>query len=114
MRLYNIRKLKERRQDLRKNPTRAESILWNKLRREQLGYKFRRQHSIGGYVLDFCCLKRKLIVEIDGPIHEFQKKDDLVRDKFFTDLDFDILRFKNEEIEKDLDIVINKIQQKLL
>lgn len=114
MRIYNIRKLKERRQDLRKNQTLAESILWDKLRREQLGYKFRRQHSIGGYILDFCCLKKKLIIEVDGPIHKFQKKDDRVRDKFFTDLGFLVLRLKNEEIEKDLDIAINKIQQKLL
>jgi len=114
MRIYNIRKLKERRQDLRKNQTPAENILWEKLRREQLGYKFRRQHSIGGYILDFCCLKRKLIIEIDGPIHKFQKQEDAIRDKFFTDLGFIVLRFKNEEVENGPNEVISKIQKKLL
>ena len=113
MRLYNIKKLKERRQDLRKNQTSAENILWNRLRREQLGYKFRRQHSIGGYILDFCCLKKKLIVEVDGPIHKFQKENDLVRDKFFTSLDFTVLRFKNEEIETEVDKVVKRINEVL-
>ena len=64
--------------------------------------------------MDFYCTKKKLLIEVDGPIHKFQKVDDDVRDEYFTDLGISVLRFKNEEVEKGLDKVLNKIKEKLL
>ena len=114
MRVYNLHKFKERRQELRKNPTNAEKILWDKLRREELGYKFRRQHSIGGYILDFYCVTKRLAIELDGSIHNVRKQDDKVRDAYFAELGIKTLRFKNEEVEKRLNETLKIIQKKLL
>ena len=114
MRLYNLNKFKERRQELRNNPTNAEKILWEKLRREGLGYKFRRQHSIGGYILDFYCVEKRIAIELDGPIHNTRKQDDMVRDTYFAELGIKTLRFKNEEVENNLDETVRIIQNKLL
>jgi len=69
MRIYNIKKFFDRRKDLRNNSTPQEDILWSKLKHSQLGFKFRRQHSIGGYIVDFYCPSKKLVIEIDGPAH---------------------------------------------
>ncbi len=109
---YNIGKLKERRRELRRNSTFQEDLLWKQIRNCKLGVKFRRQHSIGGYILDFYCSKKKLIIEIDGEIHNTKKAQeyDAVRDKFFTDIDYKILRFRNNEIKKNINRVIEKIK----
>ena len=73
--------------------TDGERLLWQKLRSEQLGVKFRRQHPLGGYVADFACLAPKLIVEIDGSQHVDQQDYDARRDLFFKQHDFDVMRF---------------------
>lgn len=101
MAVHDIEKLKERRRELRKNQTKAEEILWWYLRDRKMGVKFKRQHSVGGYILDFCCSEKKLIIELDGEIHntEEAKQNDAVRDKYFKELGYTILRFKNEEVE---------------
>ena len=108
---HNNRTLSDRRKELRKNQTKAEEILWFELRNNKLGAKFKRQHSIGGYIADFYCQKCKLIVELDGEIHnqsEF-RKNDIVRDKFFKELGYKGLRFKNEEVENNTEKVLEKI-----
>jgi len=111
-RIYSLVKLKERRRRLRKRSTTQENLLWEKLRNRKIGSKFRRQHSIGGYILDFYCKEKRLLVEIDGGIHmkNEAKENDKVRDKYFRELNFKILRFKNDEIEKDIDRVVEKIK----
>lgn len=72
-------------------------------------------HSIGGYIADFYCQKHKLIIELDGKIHDLKERReyDEVRDNFFTSLDYKVLRFKNEEVEeKDkIEEVVKKIQE---
>ena len=73
--------------------TDGERLLWQKLRSEQLGVKFRRQHPLGGYVADFACLAPKLIVEIDGSQHADQQDYDARRDLFFKHHGFDVMRF---------------------
>ena len=85
---HNNRTLSDRRKELRQNQTKAEEILWFELRNNKLGAKFKRQHSIGGYIADFYCQKHKLIIELDGEIHESKenKEYDEVRDKFFKEL----------------------------
>jgi len=109
---HNNQDLLERRRDLRKNQTKAEEILWFELRNNKLGAKFKRQHSIGGYIIDFYCQKYKLIVELDGEVHNTKeaKEYDAVRDKFFNELGYKVVRFKNEEVEKDVEKVLDKIR----
>jgi very-short-patch-repair endonuclease len=75
--VYNILKLKDRRSDLRTNQTPQEVLLWSRIRREQLNFKFRRQHSIGGYIVDFYCPMKRLVIEIDGS-HHFEKEAEIV------------------------------------
>ncbi|OHA90416.1 MAG: hypothetical protein A3F53_01150 [Candidatus Zambryskibacteria bacterium RIFCSPHIGHO2_12_FULL_48_10] len=113
MKIHNQRKFIERRRNLRESSTPEEEMLWQKLRNNKLGCRFRRQHSMGGYILDFYCFKARLIVEIDGKSHEFQKEYDSNRDKFFKNLGYQTLRIKNYEITKNLNKVIGIIKQTL-
>lgn len=108
--IHNNEVLKERRKELRKNQTKTEEILWFELRHEKLGYKFKRQHSIGGYILDFYCPQKKLIIELDGEVHNTKeaKKYDEVRDKHFKELGYKTLRFKNEEVKNNVEYVLEK------
>lgn len=110
--VHNNKIFIERRKELRQNATRAEEKLWFYLRDNKLGVKFKRQHSIGGYILDFYCAKNKLIIELDGEIHEKQeaREYDAVRDKFFRELGYTTLRFPNREVEEDLENVLEKIE----
>lgn len=108
--VHNSRNLLDRRRELRKQATNEENLLWQALRDNKLGYKFRRQHSIGGYILDFYCSKKRLIIEVDGLVHEFQKDYGKVRDKYFEELDYRVLRFKNEELVNNLEGVIDTIK----
>jgi very-short-patch-repair endonuclease len=109
---HNIRELSERRRELRQNQTKAEEILWFELRNNKLGAKFKRQHSIGGYIVDFYCQKYKLIIELDGEIHNTKeaREYDEVRDKFFKELGYTVLRFKNSEVENDTEKVLGEIK----
>jgi very-short-patch-repair endonuclease len=108
--LYNNKDLRKVRKYLRNNATPQEVILWRYLRSKNLGYKFRRQTSIGGYVVDFCCPKKNIIIEIDGSQHLDSKEYDEERTRFFESLGFVVLRFWNNEINKDIESVIQKIK----
>ena len=100
----------------RSNPTKAEDILWQVVRGKKLdSFKFRRQHIIGTYIADFVCLSQKLIVEVDGLIHEIpeNKLSDAKRTEELTRLGFDVMRFTNDEVINKTDKVINNILSKL-
>ena len=114
--IHNNEVLKERRKELRKNQTKTEEILWFELRHEKLGFKFKRQHSIGGYILDFYCPQKKLIVELDGEVHNTKeaKEYDEVRDKYFKELGYTTIRFLNREVENDIEKVLDKIKNYLI
>lgn len=101
--------------EMRKGHTEAEAELWKLLRDSQTGSKFRRQHPIDRYIVDFICLQEKLIVEVDGGYHENeeQKKYDDERTRVLNEIGFEVIRFTNEEIMKDVFIVRNKIKEKL-
>ncbi|TVZ26654.1 leucyl-tRNA synthetase [Gillisia sp. Hel_I_86] len=102
--------LLHRAKEMRKNPTKEETILWQKLRAKQLDCKFRRQHPIDNYIVDFVCLSKKLIIEVDGEVHLQQKGKDEERDlKLVQKLGYKILRFTNQQVLKDIDEVTNKI-----
>ncbi len=96
----------------RKFPTEAESAMWELLKSKKLeGIKFRRQHIIGQYIADFVCLKKKLVIEIDGLIHQLTevKENDKIRTKWLKDEGYELIRFRNEEVFGDTDNVLKKI-----
>jgi very-short-patch-repair endonuclease len=102
---------------LRQNMTPAESLLWERLRNQGMGVKFHRQKpiSIPGYqkrafYADFYCASHKLIVEVDGAIHERQTEYDSFRSKILNNLGFSIIRFTNQEVLQSIEHVMKKIQ----
>jgi very-short-patch-repair endonuclease len=98
---------------LRTGMTDAERRLWSRLRLEQLGVKFRRQHPLGGYVLDFVCLDRKLAIEIDGSQHLDQQAYDDRRTQWLESQGFAVLRFWANEVLSETDAVVLSIIQRL-
>ena len=99
---------------LRKNMTDVELLLWHKIRSRQLqNIRFRRQHPIGRYIVDFICLETKLIIELDGGQHADQKSYDTMRDTWLSQQGFKILRFWNNDILENMDGVIEFISQHL-
>ncbi len=108
--------LKERSKELRKNETETEKILWAELQNKKLGdFKFRRQHIIDQYIVDFVCISKKLVIELDGEYHlpADQKEADKLRSEKLSDLGFSVLRFTNDEVLKDLNKVTATIFQTL-
>lgn len=102
--------LKEDARDHRKNPTEAEDILWQSIKNNKLGFKFRRQHAIGQYIVDFVCIAKRLVIEVDGPIHELQKREDLERENNIKGEGFKVIRFTNHEVLSNFNQVIKKIK----
>jgi len=95
---------------LRREMTPAEKILWKCLRANRLnGLHFRRQQVVHGYYPDFYCHRHELIVEVDGGIHDLQEEYDAEREEYLRSLGFRIIRFANEEIQKDLKGVLQRI-----
>jgi 5-methyltetrahydrofolate--homocysteine methyltransferase len=100
----------------RSDPTQAEEVLWNLVKTKQLeGYKFRRQHIIGNYIADLVCLDKRLVVEIDGLIHQLpeNKESDELRTKTLNLLGFKVLRITNEQVinetEKTLELIASTL-----
>jgi very-short-patch-repair endonuclease len=93
---------------MRRNLTKAEFIIWKKIRNQQLGIKFRRQYPIGNFIVDFISLEKKIIIEIDGGGHS-ESKYDYLRDYFLMDKGFRVLRFYNSDIYNHLDDVMGSI-----
>ncbi len=97
---------------LRKNMTEAESKLWSRIRGKVLGgFRFRRQHPIGKYVVDFACLSEQIIFEIDGATHS--NEEDIIRDEhrtqFLNTQGWRVIRYGNEEVFKHMDDVLDDI-----
>ena len=99
----------------RREMTESETVLWEALRDLNCGYHFRRQHPIGDYIADFICLKRKLVIEVDGGYHNepIQQQDDQMRTEFMERKGYTVIRFKNEEISNNLQEVIMRIKEQL-
>ena len=112
--IHNRKDLKELRKELRNNPTKAESFLWRALKKSQLeGRKFRRQQSIENYIVDFYCPKEKLIVELDGKVHEnaINNNYDFKRTERLEELGLKVIRFSNEEVFENLSLVLEAIKE---
>lgn len=103
-----------RRRDLRTKSTPAENLLWNKLRRKSLGWKFKRQFSIDNYVVDFYCPDKKLAIELDGNVHKYRKEYDEYRTKYINAFGIKEIRFRNDEIINNIGEVIKQIKDSLL
>ena len=108
--------LKEKAESMRKNPTESESVMWKMLRGKNLDAKFRRQHIIGDYIVDFVCLDKQLVIELDGGYHNDpeQKELDRQRTNFLQSKGFSVLRFTNEEVllstEETISIINNALR----
>lgn len=104
-------KLKPIAREMRNKPTEAEDILWRFLRRHELsGFKFRRQHNIERFIVDFYCAKARLVIEVDGPIHQYQEEEDLIRQQYLESQGLKVLRFSNEAVLNGIDDVIKQIR----
>ena len=103
-----------RARQLRRDQTPAEKLLWPWLRANRmLGFKFRRQHPVGPFFLDFACVDLAFGIELDGGIHETQVAYDASRDEFLHDRDWEILRIKNEDVVSQLHAVLEMIAQEI-
>ena len=99
---------------LRKNMTDAEQLLWKHLRlRQILRYKFRRQAPIGKYIVDFVCFEKKIIIELDGGQHNFEKQKDLSRDAWLRSQGFRILRFWNNDVMQNCGGVLQEVLKQI-
>src|SRR3989344_7440528 len=113
--LYNHPSYLDRRRILRNNQTPEEKILWQHLRKKQLGHMFWRQYSVGPYILDFYCPKLRLAIEVDGLQHanvddtEYDKE----RELYLVGLDIETLRFWNHEVRASLESVLERINNKI-
>ncbi|MHB9132301.1 MAG: endonuclease domain-containing protein [Armatimonadota bacterium] len=97
--------------ELRKSLTPAEEILWQALRGRRLeGLKFRRQHPVGKYVLDFYCPEYRLVIELDGEIHDHQQEYDQIRTEHLAAYGYRVIRFRNEEVFNNLTGVLEVIR----
>ncbi len=108
------RKMLEIARQFRKEPTKREAILWQALRGKKLdGLKFRRQQPIGNFIVDFYNSVYRLVVEVDGSVHESQVEVDRARQEILEQLGFNILRIGAADVEKNLPFVLEKIRSKI-
>jgi very-short-patch-repair endonuclease len=105
--------LRQNRKKLRQNLTSAEAYLWNQLQHKKFeGRKFRRQHSIDNYIVDFYCASEKLIIELDGEVHNnpVAEENDGQRDAHLQNLGFTVLRFENNRVFEHLSKLLQEIK----
>ena len=105
----------EKAKQFRNNMTGPEEILWMHLRNGINGFKFRKQHPMGNYIVDLFCFKAKLVIEIDGSVHNKDeiKEKDINRQQELESLGYTVIRFTNIEIHKRIETVLNKISDLL-
>jgi len=105
----------QRAKELRNRSTDAEVVLWDRLKQKSLGCKFRRQHPLSFYIADFYCHQHRLVIEVDGSIHNSpdRKEYDQERDAVLRSLQLTILRFTNHEVVHNTDQVIETISKHL-
>ena len=111
--IHNSKKLKIQRQDLRKEMTPAEVRLWDVLKGRRLdGRKFRRQQSLGSYIVDFYCPAEKLVIELDGEVHNdcLRREYDAQRQEYIQALGMTVLRFENRLVFEDIENVVATIK----
>ena len=107
-----IKPIFARAEELRKNQTEDEKLLWQRLKRNQLGVRFKRQHPIWMYIADFYCHELKLVIEVDGSIHNVKEviESDMIRQEDIVSFGIRVIRFTNKEVRTDIGSVISRIQ----
>jgi very-short-patch-repair endonuclease len=100
---------------LRRDMTLPEVLIWQRLRAGQTGYKLRKQHPVGPYIVDFCCVKEKLIVEVDGKAHDVAERAvrDAERDRYLETRGYDVLRLMASDVLADIDWAVAAIVARL-
>ena len=100
-----------RAEELRKNPTEDEKLLWQHLKAKQLGVRFKRQHPMWKYIADFYCHELKLVIEVDGSVHNLKEvmEYDKVREEDIISFGIKVIRFTNTEIRTDITSVVQRI-----
>lgn len=114
--IFADKNFKEARRQLRRKMTEAEGILWSKIRNRQLGkYKFRRQYSIGTFIVDFYCPEAELVIEVDGGHHGEPKQADYdkIRTRYFNSLGIKVVRYWNSDILENIDGVADDLLRKI-
>ncbi|MCL4511370.1 MAG: endonuclease domain-containing protein [Bacteroidetes bacterium] len=114
MAIFNKSSEREKRKMLRKNMPEAEVILWSRLKGKQIvGMKFRRQYSVGPFVLDFYCAEKKLAIEVDGPSHfeDGAQEHDAERQRWIEQFGIRFLRFTNTDVRTNLNGVLRAIEE---
>jgi imidazole glycerol-phosphate synthase subunit HisF len=108
-----IKPIFERAEELRKNPTHEEYLLWRHLKANQLGVRFKRQHPIWMYIADFYSHKLKLVIEVDGSIHNVREvmEHDSVREEDISSFGIKVIRFQNIEVRNEIENVIDRIKK---
>lgn len=114
--MHNLSEMKEYRRELRNEATSAEKLLWDELKGKKLkGYKFRRQHSVGNYILDFYCPAHMLAIELDG-LHHLEEEEmiyDDARTRYLNELSIKVIRFKNPDVENNINWVLEEIVKEI-
>jgi len=107
--------MKELQKNRKQQTTEAEQILWEQLRTKKLSFKFRRQHIVDEFIVDFICIEKRLIIEVDGKYHNTkeQQEADELRTEILNTLGFKVIRFTNEEVIGDIDKVLKHISEEL-
>ncbi|MEH2402362.1 endonuclease domain-containing protein [Nostoc sp.] len=104
------KKLKPLARQMRREPTPAEKLLWQKLRNKQLlAFKFRRQQTIDRFIVDFYCNEARLVVEVDGEIYDYTQQEDGIRQEFLESLGLQVVRFRNEDVLERMEGVLQDI-----
>jgi very-short-patch-repair endonuclease len=104
---YNVPSARE----LRTHQTPVELLLWEALRSRRLGgLKFRRQHPVGPFIVDFCCPEQRLAIELDGAVHATQREHDAEREELLAAAGYRLLRFPNEAVRDDLPAVLETVR----
>lgn len=106
--------LKEFAKENRQNQTEEEDLLWQELRNSKLGFKIRRQHTIGVFIADFVCLDKRLVIEVDGDYHIANKEFDEARTEFLNSEGYSVIRFTNDEVKSNLSKVLENIKDSLV
>jgi very-short-patch-repair endonuclease len=103
--------LRAKAREMRRGATPAEDRLWGQLRSSKLGVRFRRQHAIGQFIVDFYCAQAQLVIEVDGLVHVNSAEQDLQRQEYLEQVGLTVVRFNNEEVLSNLDLVVGRIAQ---
>jgi very-short-patch-repair endonuclease len=107
-------RLKPLARQMRKAPTAAEYKLWQRLRQRQIAdAKFRRQFAIERFIVDFCCVPLRLIIEVDGPTHQYTQAEDAIRQACLEEAGFTVLRFSNLEVLNHIYAVLTRIEEEV-